>query len=266
MSSNPYSLCPCNPSSPGKCLEQARPLCCRLLSSRSDRAISSLLGAVSLLSLTVGSALAEEPVSEGRPAARPTYEQLLEKLERMEARMRSLEDELHGKRRAEASRAKPRVAKTNTKVANGIAEGSNPAPPPASQEPGVAQPPAPGIGAPAPSHLVEAPGFLGARETAYLEAPPPPEKDLFGVAPSPLPGLRIGAYGEFAFGAQQNPAAFGQWQTGFDTTRLVLTPSYQFNDNIIFNSEIEWEHGGIATDADDKLTGEINIEQAWGRF
>jgi hypothetical protein len=53
---------------------------------------------------------------------------------------------------------------------------------------------------------------------------------------------------------------------GFDTTRFVLTPSFQLNDNIIFNGEIEFEHGGIAADADDKLAGAVEIEQAWVDF
>ena len=99
-----------------------------------------------------------------------------------------------------------------------------------------------------------------------LEAPTPANEDLFGVAPSPLPGLKIGAYGEMRFGAQQNPDANGQWQTGFDAARLVLLPTYQFTDNIIFNSEIEFEHGGVAFDADDKLHGTAEIEQAYVDF
>src|SRR5262249_18305975 len=111
--------------------------------------------------------------------------------------------------------------------------------------------------------LAPAPGFLGAAETAALESPPPAGTDLFGVAPSPLPGLRIGAYGEIRYGGQQNPAANGQWQTGFDVSRFVLTPSYQFNDNIIMNAEVEFEHGGLAVDADDKLAGSVDVEQLY---
>lgn len=222
-----------------------------------------LYGAVSLLALAGNAALAGEAADPS--PARPTYEQLLEKLDRMEARMRSLEEELHGKRRADANRATSRLA--SKKAANGTAEASNLTPPPAAPEPGVAQPAPPGKRAPGEAfHLAEAPGFLGRRYTTYLQAPRPADTDLFGAAPSPFPGLVMGAYGEFAFGARQNPDAFGQWQTGFDTTRLVLTPSYLFNDNMVFNGEIEWEHGGIAADADDKLTGEINIEQAWVDF
>jgi hypothetical protein len=46
----------------------------------------------------------------------------------------------------------------------------------------------------------------------------------------------------------------------------VLLPTYQVTDNIIFNAEIEFEHGGIADDADDKLTGAIELEQAYVDF
>lgn len=226
------------------------------------------LAAISILALTSGGALAEERGQQDGTPERPAYDQLLQKLERMEARIQSLESELHRKSAAEtrhalktlpsARRAKP--AEPPPAVANA----ATPAAPPAgSFEPPPSAPPA--NGAPGP-HFAEAPGYLGAKYTAALEAPPPPGKDLFGVAPSPVPGLRIGAYGEFYFGAQQNPAANGQWQTGFDAARLVLTPSYQFNDNIVFNAEIEFEHGGIAFDADDKLAGAVGIEQAWVDF
>jgi hypothetical protein len=114
--------------------------------------------------------------------------------------------------------------------------------------------------------LALAPGFLGQVETATLETAPPAGTDLFGVAPSPLPGLKIGAYGEVKYGGQQNPAANGQWQTGFDAARFVLTPSYQFNDNIIMNAEVEFEHAGTGFDADDKLHGTAEIEQLYVDF
>jgi hypothetical protein len=118
-----------------------------------------------------------------------------------------------------------------------------------------------------PLNRAPAPGlYMGAKETAALEAPAPANEDLFGVAPSPVPGLKIGAYGELRFGGLQNPAANGQWQTGFDAARVVLLPTYQFNDNIIFNSEIEFEHAGTGFDADDKLHGTAEIEQAFVDF
>jgi len=92
---------------------------------------------------------------------------------------------------------------------------------------------------------------------------PSKNNDLFGVAPSPAPGLKIGMYGEIKFGSQQNPAANGQWQNGFDMGRLVLLPTYQVTDNIVFNAEIEFEHAGSGFDADDKLHGTAEIEQAF---
>ncbi|CAL75189.1 hypothetical protein; putative signal peptide [Bradyrhizobium sp. ORS 278] len=105
------------------------------------------------------------------------------------------------------------------------------------------------------------PKFLPA---ADLKAPPPASnKDLFGAAPSPVPGMRIGMYGEIKLGSQQNPAANGQWQNGFDMARLVLLPTYQVNDYITFNAELEWEHGGTAFDNDDKLHGAVEVEQAF---
>lgn len=266
MPSNPYLLCPSNPSGPKKCVAQVRNYCCCLLDSHSDRAISSLLGAVSLLSLTAGSALAEETAAQGKSAARPTYEQLLEKLDRMEARMQTLENELHRTKAAANQGSKAQVAAKRGKAAAAetanVAEASPPEQSAASQ-----QPPVPGKRAAGEAlHLAEAPGYLGAKYTAALSAPLPAEQDLFGVAPSPVPGLRIGAYGEIRFGGQQNPDANGQWQTGFDLSRIVLTPSYEFNDNIVFNSEIEFEHGGTAFDPDDKLHGTAEIEQAWVDF
>ncbi len=74
----------------------------------------------------------------------------------------------------------------------------------------------------------------------------PASGDLFGVAPAPAPGIKIGMYGEIKFGSMQNPAANGQWQSGFDLGRVVLLPTYQVTDNIVFNAEIEFEHAGIA--------------------
>jgi hypothetical protein len=95
---------------------------------------------------------------------------------------------------------------------------------------------------------------------------PSKNNDLFGVAPSPAPGLKIGMYGEIKFGSHQNPAANGQWQNGFDMGRLVLLPTYEVTDNIVFNAEIEFEHSGTGFDNDDKLHGTAEIEQAFFDF
>src|SRR5579872_2645742 len=96
--------------------------------------------------------------------------------------------------------------------------------------------------------------------------PPPSDKSLFGLVASPLSGLKLGAYGELNFGVRQNPAANGQYQAGFDASRIVLLPTYQFTDSIIFNAEIEFEHAGIGVDNDDKLAGTAEIEQAYVDF
>ena len=224
------------------------------------RRLTQFAGTVSLLALVASGALAGEATEQS--AARPTYDQLLEKLDRMEARIRSLESELHHRSGPEgATTSKGRQAKSpNARPSSEQQFASRP-------EPAVANP-AP-TNAPAPQaklELAPAPGFLGAAETAALETPPPAGTDLFGVAPSPVPGLKMGAYGEAHFGAQQNPAASGRWQTGFDAARFVLTPSYQFNDNIIMNAEVEFEHGGAAFDPDDKLHGTAEIEQLYVDF
>ena len=222
--------------------------------------LTSALAVASLLASTASAALAQDAAGQGKPAGQLTNEQLLEKMERMEARIRSLEGELHRNKSegTAANGSKTRVANTRNSGTKEAAVQDQPV------EPG---PPVPGKRPPAAAwNVAPAPGYMGARETAALEAPTPANEDLFGVAPSPLPGLKIGAYGEMRFGGQQNPDANGQWQTGFDAARLVLLPTYQFNDNIIFNSEIEFEHGGVAFDADDKLHGTAEIEQAYVDF
>jgi len=92
------------------------------------------------------------------------------------------------------------------------------------------------------------------------------KNDLFGAggtAVPGIPGMKIGMYGEIKFGSVQNPNANGQWQNGFDMARLVLLPTYQVTDNIVFNAEIEFEHAGAGFDNDDKLHGTAEIEQAF---
>jgi Phosphate-selective porin O and P len=109
-------------------------------------------------------------------------------------------------------------------------------------------------------------GGLFNAQASDLSSPNKNNNDLFGVAPSPVPGLKIGMYGEIKFGSQQNPAAGGQWQNGFDMARLVLLPTYQVTDNIVFNAEIEFEHAGSGFDNDDKLHGTAEVEQAFFDF
>jgi hypothetical protein len=104
------------------------------------------------------------------------------------------------------------------------------------------------------------------RDLTGRTAPPNKPNAIMGFADSPVAGLSIGAYGEIKFGLQQNRAANGQWQNGFDAHRLVLLPTYLITPNIIFNAEIEFEHAGSGFDPDDKLHGTAEIEQIWIDF
>ena len=52
-------------------------------------------------------------------------------------------------------------------------------------------------------------------------------------------GLSIGGYGELAVGQIRENG-----DNELDTLRAVLYTRYKFNENILFNSEIEFEHGG----------------------
>jgi hypothetical protein len=115
---------------------------------------------------------------------------------------------------------------------------------------------------------VAAPATAPGTQPLAQTSPPAaaPSKDIFGIAQSPIDGLKLGAYGEVKFGSQQNADHNGQWQTGFDMARLVLLPSFQFTDSIIFNSEIEFEHAGSGFDEDDKLHGTAEVEQLYIDF
>jgi hypothetical protein len=89
------------------------------------------------------------------------------------------------------------------------------------------------------------------------------DRNLFGLGYRSHAVLSIGAYGEVKFGGRE---ASGGWRNGFDANRLVLLPTLQVTDSITFNAELEFEHGGIADDADDKLTGAVELEQAYLDF
>ena len=51
--------------------------------------------------------------------------------------------------------------------------------------------------------------------------------------------------------------------TRLDALRLVLYTGYKFNDRIVFNSEIEFEHGGYS---DEHTEGEAKVEFAYLDF
>jgi hypothetical protein len=185
---------------------------------------------------------------------------LLKKLEQMEQRIRALESQLKQKD-ARASEDAQRQAVTSAIPPAGV----NPAkdrkdvenssrPKQSGDQIGAAAATKPDWATPAPRDL--------SGKTAPTNAP----NSIMGMTDSPVSGLSIGAYGEMAFGPQQNPAANGQWQNGFDAHRLVLIPTYLITPNIIFNAEIEFEHAGSGFDADDKLHGTAEIEQVWIDF
>jgi hypothetical protein len=101
-----------------------------------------------------------------------------------------------------------------------------------------------------------------ATESANATAPIT-DQPLFGLGYRSQSVLSIGAYGELKFGGQD---ARGGWKDGFDAGRIVLLPTLQVTESITFNAELEFEHGGIAQDDDDKLTGSVDVEQAYVDF
>jgi hypothetical protein len=71
-------------------------------------------------------------------------------------------------------------------------------------------------------------------------------------------GLNIGFYGEAKY---RFPEA---GNNRFDPHRFVLTPSYRITDWLIFNSELELEHGGVdesSNNGRNRFDGEIELEQ-----
>lgn len=74
-------------------------------------------------------------------------------------------------------------------------------------------------------------------------------------------GVSIGGYGEalyqnFASQAQNGRASGKQDQ--LDLVRIILYTGYKFSDRILFNSEIEFEHG--TTGAGAEARGEVSVE------
>jgi hypothetical protein len=71
-------------------------------------------------------------------------------------------------------------------------------------------------------------------------------------------GLTVGFYGESKYRFKRNGA------NAFDAHRYVLLPSYEIADWLIFNSEIEIEHGGMdekSASSRSRFDGELEIEQ-----
>jgi len=191
-------------------------------------------------------------------------EALLKKMEAMEQRIQSLEAELRQKK---APGAEKRAASGETvapKEKQSAASEKMPTKAIPAEENKTAK------AAPADASAEPQSKATSAKSASKSKpvdiSTPPSDLPILGLAPSPVPGLSIGAYGEVKFGTIQNPVASGQWQNGFDAARLVLLPTYAITDNIIFNAEIEFEHAGTGFDADDKLHGTAEIEQVWIDF
>lgn len=70
-------------------------------------------------------------------------------------------------------------------------------------------------------------------------------------------GLNIGFYGESKYRFPKKGS------NAFDAHRYVLSPSYEIADWLIFNSEVEIEHGGLDEKATgrSRFDGELEIEQ-----
>jgi hypothetical protein len=176
---------------------------------------------------------------------------LLRKLEQMEQRIRVLEGQLKQKDNQEIARARGQAPAPAIPPKDAVDPGESKQAKDQKRATGGAKP---DWATPA------------SRDLTGKTAPVNPPNSIIGLTDSPVTGMSIGAYGEMKFGLQQNPAAGGQWQNGFDAHRLVLLPTYLITPNIIFNAEIEFEHGGSGFDPDDKLHGTAEIEQIWIDF
>ncbi len=79
-------------------------------------------------------------------------------------------------------------------------------------------------------------------------------------------GLSVGGYGEFlyqAFDKKLQDGTVSPVNDQFDTLRGVFYVGYKFNDHIVFNSEMEFEHSGYS---DEHPEGEAILEFAYLDF
>jgi hypothetical protein len=95
------------------------------------------------------------------------------------------------------------------------------------------------------------------RSAPLTAAETPDVSGLLGEDFMKVKGLTIGFYGESKYRFPQNGA------NTFDAHRYVLTPSYQIADWLVFNSELELEHGGVdeSTGRGSRFNGELEVEQ-----
>jgi hypothetical protein len=248
-----------------------------------------LLSAVALSAIMTSAAIAEDSASSPARKERDisaSNDALLKKMEAMEQRIHTLESQLkqkdgkNGDIKAadgkpidckDAKPAKPADAKAPAwaRPAGNPCETADTKP--GDTKAADAKPGQTGNAKPAKNGGSGGPNWVTAttapeRDLSGKTAPVNAPDTILSMTESPVHGMSIGAYGELKFGMQQNPAAGGQWQNGFDAHRLVLLPTYAITPNIIFNAEIEFEHAGSGFDADDKLHGTAEIEQLWIDF
>src|SRR5690606_31580890 len=92
--------------------------------------------------------------------------------------------------------------------------------------------------------------------------PEPTYEQMFGAGPAASKvyhtrkGLSIGGYGELLMGQVVEDG-----NNTVDAQRVVLYFGYKFTDRIIFNSEIEFEHGSTATNVQGD-SGSVSAEFA----
>jgi hypothetical protein len=80
-------------------------------------------------------------------------------------------------------------------------------------------------------------------------------------------GVSVGGYGEALYqnfdGTSESGAPSGLVDR-LDLSRVVLYTGYKFDDRILFNSEVEYEHA--STGEGDEERGEVSVEQAYLEF
>ncbi len=90
----------------------------------------------------------------------------------------------------------------------------------------------------------------------------PAASKVYGVAS----GLSVGGYGEMllqSYDRTREDGALSNRTEQIDLYRVVFYLGHKFNDELLFNSELEWEHSGVFDEAEvvvDPMTGEGEAE------
>lgn len=95
-------------------------------------------------------------------------------------------------------------------------------------------------------------------------------KSMYGMGPAASQvymnarGLSIGGYGEAFYTNYQNSGAILTQKSTVDLARAVLYVGYKFNDWIVLNNEIEFEHATTGEGSEQK--GEVGVEFSYLDF